>query len=145
MDLASYWVSMYGLAGLTLIAFLAATLLPLSSEVAVLVALHLGLAPGAVFFWASVGNSAGALSNYLLGRCLTRPTLERLCTTRWGPAAIAWVQRYGGWSLLGSCLPLLGDPLMLGSGIFRLPLGYVFFFGLGTRVLRYSLLIGLVV
>ncbi len=145
MDLASAWVATYGLAGLALIAFLAATLLPLSSEVAVLAALHLGFAPAAVFLWASVGNSAGALSNYLLGRCLSGPALARLHATRWGPAALTWAQRYGGWSLAGSCLPLIGDPLMLVSGILRLPCGYVVWLGLGTRMLRYGVLIGLVV
>lgn len=145
MDLTASWVASYGLAGLALMAFLAATLLPLSSEVAVLAALHLGCAPEAVFLWASVGNSAGALSNYLLGRCLTGAALTRLHATRWGPTAVAWAQRYGGWSLAGSCLPLIGDPLMLLSGILRLPYGYVVGLGLGTRVLRYGVLIALTV
>ena len=41
----SAWVAAYGLWGLALAAFLAATLLPLSSEVAVIAALRLGSLP----------------------------------------------------------------------------------------------------
>ncbi|MGE3539986.1 MAG: YqaA family protein [Candidatus Tectimicrobiota bacterium] len=142
-DLAP-WVTAYGLLGLTLAAFLAATLLPFSSEIAVLAALHLGFAPLDVLVWASLGNCLGALSNYGLGYWLAAPLARRVLRERWGRQAWAWASRYGGWSLAMSWLPLVGDPVMLVGGILRFHPAYVLVLGLGTRVLRYICLIGLI-
>lgn len=138
----SAWVGLYGLWGLALAAFLAATLLPLSSEVAVIAALQLHFAPLDVLCWASFGNCLGALSNYVLGRCFTQSLAQRVQHERWGLQAWRWARRYGGWSLATSCLPLVGDPIMLVGGLLRFPLGYVVGLGLGTRVARYVLIIG---
>jgi membrane protein YqaA with SNARE-associated domain len=135
------WVTTYGLFGLTVVAFLAATLLPFSSEVAVVAALQVGLPAPQVLLWASLGNSLGALTNYGLGRLLTQAVLQQIARHSWGPTAMTWAQRYGGWSLAASWMPLLGDPLMLLSGVLRFPVAYVLFLGLGTRVARYVLLV----
>jgi membrane protein YqaA with SNARE-associated domain len=139
----SAWVAAYGLWGLALAAFLAATLLPFSSEVAVIAALQLGLPASKILFWASAGNCLGAMTNYWLGLLCTRPVLSRLQRERWGRQAWAWAEHYGGWSLAASCLPLIGDPIMLVAGVLRCHMGYVVLLGLGTRVARYVLLIGL--
>jgi len=141
-DLSS-WVAAYGLWGLTLEAFLAATLLPLSSEVAVVAALQLGLPPVQVLLWTSVGNCLGAITNYWLGLLCTKPVLARVQRERWGRQALAWAERYGGWSLATSCLPFIGDPIMLFGGVLRFHLSYIILLGLGTRVARYGLIIGL--
>ena len=141
-DLSS-WVTAYGLWGLTLEAFLAATLLPLSSEVAVVAALQLGLPPVQVLLWASVGNCLGGIMNYWLGLLCTKPVLARVQRERWGRQALAWAERYGGWSLATSCLPCIGDPIMLFGGVLRFHLSYIILLGLGTRVARYGLIIGL--
>ena len=89
--------------GLFASAFLAATLLPLSSE-AVLAALTAASGQEALVLWlvASVGNTLGALVNWVLGRfCL------HWRDRRWFPVkpkdlekAGAWFRRYGVWSLL---------------------------------------------
>ena len=139
----SAWVAVYGLWGLALAAFLAATLLPFSSEVAVVAAWQLGLPPYKILLWAAMGNCLGAMTNYWLGRLCTGPVLARVQRERWGRQACIWAERYGGWSLAASCLPLIGDPIMLVAGIFRYPMGYIVLLGLGTRVARYVLLIGL--
>ena len=137
------WVAAYGLWGLTLVTFLAATLLPFASEVAVVTALQLGLAPLDILLWASVGNCLGAMTNYWLGLLCTRPVLVRIQRERWGRQAWAWAERYGGWCLAASCLPGIGDPIMLIGGVLHVQLRYVLLLGLGTRVVRYLLLIGL--
>src|SRR6266446_7986239 len=141
-DLSS-WVAVYGLWGLTLEAFLAATLLPLSSEVAVVAALQLGLPPVQVLLWASVGNCLGAITNYSLGVLWTKPVMAHVQRERWGRQAWAWAERYGGLSLVTSCLPWIGDPIMLFGGVLRFHLSYIILLGLGTRVARYGLIIGL--
>jgi membrane protein YqaA with SNARE-associated domain len=111
-----------GYAGLFLTAFLAATLLPVSSEV-VLVAL--GAAEGfnlaLLVFWASLGNTLGAVVNWLLGRfCL------HWRDRRWFPIsssaldrASRWFARYGHWSLLFAWVPVVGDPLTFAAGVLR--------------------------
>jgi membrane protein YqaA with SNARE-associated domain len=112
------------LATLALVAFAAATLLPLQSE-AVLVGLLL-LDPeraGLLVGVASVANTAGSAVNWALGRWI-----DRFQHRRWfpvPPAALAraagWYRRWGRWSLLLSWAPVVGDPLTLAAGVLREP------------------------
>jgi len=109
-----------GYTGLFLTSFLAATLVPLSSEavLAVLISAQ-GFDLALLIGIATVGNTLGAVVNWLLGRyCL------RWRDRRWfpvGPDALdrasRWVERYGVWTLLLSWLPLVGDPLTFAAGV----------------------------
>ncbi|OJF92256.1 YqaA family protein [Pararhizobium antarcticum] len=116
-DLAAY-------AGLFLSALVAATILPMQSE-AVLVGLLLGgnHSPTLLIVVASLGNILGAIINWILGR-----GIERFRDRRWFPVsaekleqAQAWYRRYGKWSLLGSWLPIVGDPLTIVAGVLKEP------------------------
>jgi membrane protein YqaA with SNARE-associated domain len=116
---------MIAYAGLFASALVAATLLPMQSE-AVLVALILqGDHPVALLLIvATFGNVLGSVVNWALGRFLLR-----FKGKRWFPASDAqlvraqgWYQRYGRWSLLGSWLPVIGDPVTVVAGILREPL-----------------------
>lgn len=116
---------MIGYAGLFVSALVAATLLPMQSE-AVLVALLLQGERSVVVLLgvATLGNVLGSLVNWGLGRFALRWQ-----GARWFPAdarqmarAQDWYRRYGRWSLLGSWLPVVGDPLTLVAGILREPL-----------------------
>lgn len=112
------------LATLALVAFAAATLLPLQSE-AVLVGLLL-LDPERAWLLvgvASVANTAGSAVNWALGR-----GIERFQDRRWFPVppaalerAAGWYRRWGRWSLLLSWAPIVGDPLTLAAGVLREP------------------------
>ncbi|MEZ5935572.1 MAG: YqaA family protein [Alphaproteobacteria bacterium] len=106
-------------------AFLAATLLPASSE-AVLAGLVVAeAAPIALLLAiASVFNTAGSCVNWLLGR-----VAERFKDRRWFPVsadslerAQVWYRRYGVWSLLASWVPIIGDPLTVAAGVMRTPI-----------------------
>ncbi len=111
-----------GYVSLFVSAFLAATVLPMSSE-AVLSALVVG---DGFDLWllialASIGNTLGAVVNWLLGRyCL------RWRDRKWFPVSAAalerasrWFSRYGVFSLLFAWLPVVGDPLTFVAGILR--------------------------
>lgn len=134
---------MIAYAGLFASALVAATLLPMQSE-AVLVALIVqGDHPVALLLIvATVGNVLGSVINWALGRFLLRFKHER-----WFPAsdtqlaqAQGWYQRYGRWSLLGSWLPVIGDPITVVAGIMREPLlSFVFLVTLAKGV-RYLFL-----
>jgi membrane protein YqaA with SNARE-associated domain len=103
----SLWVAAYGLWDLALAAFLVATLLPLSAEVAVIAALQFGLPPVDVLLWASVGNWLGAMTNYWLSLLYTKPALARVQRERWECQAWDWAERYGGWSLATRSIPTM--------------------------------------
>lgn len=113
-----------GYAGLFLSAFLAATILPLSSE-GVLAALGSG---NGFNLWllvvvATIGNTLGSVVNWALGRWalqfqdrkwfpISREKLDKACLH---------FRRWGLWTLLLAWLPVVGDPLTLAAGLMRVP------------------------
>ena len=111
-----------GYFGLFLSAFLAATLIPLSSE-AVLAALSAADGSDVVLLFAvaTLGNTLGAAVNWALGRfCL------RWRERKWFPFSAAQLERagarfrrYGLWSLLFAWMPLVGDPLTFAAGVLQ--------------------------
>src|SRR5690606_24442309 len=135
------WITDYGLWGLGVAAFLGATLVPVSSEVAVVAALKMGLPPWQVFISASIGNALGASLNYILGWLFSGRIEERLQAGKAGRKALRWTQKYGKWSLPGSWLPTVGDPLCLAAGLFRLDFLFFEQVGIGTRVPRYRFIL----
>lgn len=136
MDLAA-WVDAAGGPGLAAAAFLGATLLPVSSEVAFVTALRLGLAAPEALAWATAGNVLGCVFNYGLGRWGRARVEPRLKASGAGRTALAWTERYGTPALLLSWLPVLGDPLTLAAGVGRVrPVVFLLLVGL-TRALRY--------
>lgn len=107
-------------------AFLAATILPFSSEALLFALLHAGGDAVLLVAIATLGNTAGAVVNWLLGRYLLQ-----FRDRRWfyfNAAQIdrgqRWFQRYGVWSLLLAWAPVVGDVLTLIAGVMnvRLPL-----------------------
>jgi membrane protein YqaA with SNARE-associated domain len=105
-----------GLWGLFAAAFISATVLPGGSEV-VLVAL---LAKFPDIFWqsiavATIGNTFGGMTSYWLGRLIPSRSQDAR-----GSRAIAWLKRYGAWSLLMSWVPLFGDALCVAAGWLRI-------------------------
>lgn len=108
--------------GLFAASFLAATVLPSSSEI-VLVGL---LATGKFSAWhllavASIGNILGAILNYYIGR-----GVEHYRDRKWFPVTEAgmaraqrWYDKWGRWSLLFSWVPMGGDALTVIAGVMR--------------------------
>ena len=116
---------MIGYIGLFLSALVAATVLPMQSE-AVLAGLLLSgdRSVTVLLLVATVGNVLGSVINWVLGSYLLR-----FKDSRWFPSndqqlerAQSWYRRYGRWSLLGSWLPVVGDPLTVVAGVMREPL-----------------------
>lgn len=114
-----------GYLGLFLASFIAATFLPLQSEVVLAALLLTGDYPiPALFLIATLGNVLGSLVNWVLGRYIVRWQHESwfpVSEHKLGKAQAAY-QRYGFWSLLLSWAPLIGDPLTLAAGVMREPL-----------------------
>lgn len=104
-----------GLTGLFAVSFIAATLLPVSSE-AVLFG-FLSLHPEALLsalLLATLGNTLGGLTSYWIGYQL--PVHEKARTL----PQLARVRRWGAPALLLAWLPLIGDALCIAAGWLRL-------------------------
>lgn len=109
------------LVSLFVAAFLAATVLPGSSEVLLVIAQQQGYDPWLLLAVATSGNLLGSVLNYVMGRYLLR-----FQDRRWFPFKAeglqrgeAWFQRYGKWSLLLTWAPLVGDALTFVAGMMR--------------------------
>ncbi len=137
-DLAVY-------AGLFATALIAATLLPMQSEAALVGLLLMGgQPPWLLVAVATAGNVLGSVINWALGR-----GIERFRHARWFPASATqldraqrWYRRYGRWSLLLSWAPVVGDPLTFVAGMLREPLPvFLLLVGL-AKLARYAVLAG---
>lgn len=130
-------------AGLFTVALLAATVVPMQSEAALVALLLAGDQPATLLVVvASIGNTLGAIINWALGR-----TVERFRDRRWFPMsdaslsrAQAWYRHYGRWSLLLSWVPLIGDPLTVAAGVLREPFQTFVLLVAAAKTARYIVL-----
>jgi membrane protein YqaA with SNARE-associated domain len=132
-------------AALFISAFTSATLLPGSSEAALLTLLAVEHGePAILVVVATAGNLLGSLVNWVLGRFFSA-----LRDCRWFPIddqsyrrATDWFARYGVWSLLLSWLPVIGDPLTVAAGALRVGLLRFILLVLIGKAARYLFIVG---
>ncbi|MBN2886630.1 MAG: DedA family protein, partial [Chromatiaceae bacterium] len=132
--------------GLFAVAFIAATLLPFYSEVALAALLAAGHDPWALWAWATAGNTLGAVVNWALGRWLIGTRARRWLPLKPNQLALAqgWYRRWGLWSLLLAWMPVGGDALTLLAGLMRAPFwAFLLLTAIGKGA-RYALVLGLV-
>ena len=107
---------------LFVISFLAATILPFSSELT-LAGLMATSSYDNLFLLlvASLGNVLGSVVNWILGFYS-----RNLSTKKWFPfkdkqieKSSKWFNKFGRWSLLFAWVPIIGDPLTLAAGLLR--------------------------
>lgn len=123
-----------GFVGLFIASFLAATLLPGGSEVVLIAVIHRH--PDAVLHAvavATVGNTLGGCTSYLIGRLIPNRARSK---------ALIYLHKYGYWALLFSWVPLFGDALCVAAGWLRFnPWLSLLLFAIG-KLLRYALVAG---
>jgi membrane protein YqaA with SNARE-associated domain len=122
------------------ISFLAATVLPFSSELTLA-----GLIATSnynnlfLLIMASLGNILGSIVNWTLGFYS-----RNLTTKKWFPfkdkqieKSSQWFSKFGKWSLLFAWVPIIGDPLTLVAGLLRVRfLDFIILVAIG-KVSRY--------
>ena len=122
------------------ISFLAATILPFSSELTLA-----GLITTSnydnllLLIFASLGNVLGSIVNWALGFYS-----RNLTTKKWFPFkdkqienSSKWFSKTGKWSLLFAWVPIIGDPLTLVAGLLRVKfIKFIFLVTIG-KVSRY--------
>jgi membrane protein YqaA with SNARE-associated domain len=128
--------------GLFLASFLSATILPIASEGILLLVLAAGFDPINCLLIATLGNSLGGSSNYLIGWFGNPLWLKRAGFKEKNIINFEKrIQRYGSWLALISWLPFIGDPLLLALGFFKAPFFPVIVLMIIGKFLRYFALI----
>jgi membrane protein YqaA with SNARE-associated domain len=125
---------------LALAAFLAATLLPFSSEAAFMVAISNGMPLANALVSASFGNILAIIVNFYLGVFLYEKTKAKLFRSKIGKRSYDLGHKYGYWALLLSWLPIIGDPLTLVAGLARLKFVWFVIIAGSLRIFRYYFL-----
>ena len=101
------------LVGLFIVSFLSASVLPGSSELVFITMLINKIAPDSTILWvATAGNTLGGVTTFFVGRFIssTRLPNERV---------LLWTEKWGGFSLLFSWVPFLGDVICITAGWLR--------------------------
>jgi len=125
------------------IAFLSATVFPLGSEALLLYDLTLDLNVFLLFLFATVGNTIGSIVNYYIGlkgeKFLAKKKIikkERVIKTK------RFFDKYGGYTLLFSWVPIIGDPITIVAGMLRYSLTKFIYLTLISKGIRYIFVIG---
>jgi membrane protein YqaA with SNARE-associated domain len=131
-----------GFTGLFIITFLSATILPFSSELFLLFMLSKGYDPLFCLLVATIGNSLGGITNYGLGRLGNLKWLKKVGVTEENlDKSSIKIQRYGGWLSFFSWVPIIGDPLLVALGYFRVPFLRILILVILGKFLRYWLIV----
>jgi len=129
---------------LLIISFLAATILPFSSEV-VLTTMYLSnsFETYLLLIFASIGNILGSITNWYLGKKITI-----FQNRKWFPVSPdqlnrsqIYFQKYGLWSLLLAWVPIIGDPLTLLAGVLKVRFGIFFLLVSISKISRYAFIL----
>ena len=132
---------------LFVISFLAATILPFSSELTLAGLITTSNYDNVLLLIvASFGNVLGSVVNWVLGYYSRNLTIKK-----WFPFKEAqiersskWFNKFGKWSLLFAWVPILGDPLTLVAGLLRVRfLDFIILVAIG-KVSRYLLVFYLI-
>ena len=107
---------------LFVISFLAATILPFSSELTLAGLMATSSYDNSLLLIvASFGNVLGSVINWILGFYS-----RNLVIKKWFPfketqieRSSKWFNKFGRWSLLFTWIPIIGDPITLAAGLLR--------------------------
>ena len=129
------------------ISFLAATILPFSSELTLAGLISTSNYDNLLLLvFASFGNVLGSVFNWGLGFYARNLTIKK-----WFPfketqieRSSKWFRKFGKWSLLFAWVPVVGDPLTLVAGILRVKfIDFIILVAIG-KVSRYLIVFYLI-
>ena len=129
----------YGYIGVFIASFLAATVLPFSSEVVLTGVLLAGGSYWPCMVAATLGNTLGGMTCYALGRLGKIEWIKkylRLDITRLQRVQ-HWIEDRGSWTAFFVFTPGVGDFIAVALGFLRARIGPVIFWMLIGKALRY--------
>ena len=132
-----------GYLGLFIISFLAATIIPFSSEGVLAAMLLNGFNPVLLLISASLGNTLGGLSGYILGYIGNWALIEKYLKTKREKVLVyeSKIQKYGALIAFLTWLPIIGDVLAIALGFFRVSISKTIFYMTIGKTLRYAVVI----
>ena len=131
-----------GYLGLFITCFLAATILPIASEVFLISMLAAKYDPLSSLLIASTGNTLGSYLNFGIGYIGNPEWLKKLRVKQ--KTIESWkasIQKYGVWLALLSWLPIVGDIIGIALGFFRANIFWSFLFMAIGKFIRYLVVI----
>ncbi len=138
----------YGLVGLFVGSFLAATVVPFSSDALYLTVLALTKDPVGCLMVGTLGNWLGSVSTYWIGWTGKWEWLEKWFKVK--PETLqkqkARIDRYGVWMALLAWVPVIGDVIAIALGFYRTRPGWtmiLLLIGKFGRFLAWNLIYGL--
>jgi membrane protein YqaA with SNARE-associated domain len=131
-----------GYLGLFITCFLAATILPIASEVFLISMLAAKYDPLISLIIASAGNTLGSYLNFGIGYIGNPEWLKKLRVKQ--KTIESWkasIQKYGAWLALLSWLPIVGDIIGIALGFFRANIFWSFIFIAIGKFIRYLVVV----
>ena len=121
MEYIINFLSEYGYWGMGILAFLSGSIVPITSEVLLVLFLSLGLNAVALTLVATLGNTLGGVTCFFLGMLANKERVVKMfkLTPRRMQRADRIIQKYGYWAALISFVPVLGETLLVLLGIMR--------------------------
>lgn len=121
MDYIVGFFSEYGYWGMGVLAFLSGSIVPITSEVLLVLFLSLGLNAVWLTLVATFGNTLGGVTCYFVGMLADKERVVKMfkITPRRMQRADRIIQKYGYWAALISFVPVIGETLLVLLGIMR--------------------------
>jgi membrane protein YqaA with SNARE-associated domain len=129
----------WGYLGMFLSSFLAATILPFSSELIFSGLLYAGSSPLLLISSAVLGNCLGGMSSYYLGWFASWDRIAKYIGIKQAQV-LRWenhIQRHGSIAAFFTWLPVIGDPIAVALGVFKTPVAKTIFWMFIGKTARY--------
>lgn len=126
------------------VSIIASTIIPLSSEAAILIALKLQADPLALLILSSAGSTIGVTINYFIGLKGIRGFLAQREPKKEKQARI-WFKKWGAPVMfLAPTIPFIGDPLTVVAGTLKMDYKLFLLYNVAGRLAKNAVLIYLV-
>lgn len=123
--------------------FMAATVIPMASEAVVGASLAGGADPWAVLILATLGNTLGGMTSYLLGYLGQTERIQRFFGVTTNKTAV-WVEKvrpHSYWAALLCWLPIVGDVIAIALGFLKTPILKTTILMAVGKAIRYAVVI----
>ena len=132
----------YGYWGMGILAFLSGTVVPIASEALLLIFLGLGMNAVGITLVATLGNTLGGITCFMLGSLASKEWLLHFfkIPEKRMKRADKLIQKYGYWTASISFVPALGETLLIMLGIMRVDKTKVIIVMAIGKLIRYALI-----
>ena len=129
----------YGYWGMGILAFLSGSIVPIASEVLLAIFINLGLNAVALVVVATIGNTLGGVTCYMLGYLTSKERVQKILRIpeRRMKRADLLIQKYGYWTAAISFVPAIGEVLLVSLGVMRVSKYKVFAVMFVGKLIRY--------